>query len=199
MVAHLKGSFVLVLACVLSGGSCSTSDSTGVEAAEPTEAALAGSAEGEATEETPQGVGSNWTSGPQQPLNQAEIQAIKQEIEAARQAYKNGKDLGLSNKFLPNGKLFRPNAAAAVGATAIQAFVKQSPKIDTLTFSNITVDGAGNAADVTVDVAMAGKTNDPANDNALTIPVSSTGTLLIVMKKQGNKWRAKTVSYTPSS
>ena len=199
MVTYLKGWFVLLLACVLSGGSCSTSDSAESKTSQPAGLA-AGNVAGEPGESSPEGL-STWDATPQEPLTQSDIDAINQQIEKARQNYEKGNFKSFGKKFLANGKLLPPNAAAAVGTDKIQDFVRKSPKIDTLTFSNVTVNGAGDSANATVDVTMTGETYDE-NTKQWT-PVSSTGTALILLKKlgqgQGNKWRARIVSYTSTS
>ncbi len=192
MVVHLKGLVLLVLAGMLGVGCTSNGEaSTGGDSTtqEPPDTQIVAA-------EPPTGP-EVWDSGPQDPLSQADVDAIKEAVQKAAESYRGGQFQSFSNKFTNDGKLMPPNSQPRNGKQAIKAFAELSPKIDTLTVTNIAVDGAGKRATVNATVEMTGKTNDPVNENALTIGVSSKGTLLITMKKKSGTWLAKDVAYVP--
>ncbi|MGB8329846.1 MAG: hypothetical protein WCE62_06940 [Polyangiales bacterium] len=184
MIVQLKGWVGLALVAMLSAGCISCSTSPAPKEEDP------GTVKSSAAAST-------WESGPQEPLSQVDIDAITAAVNEGAAAYRDGQLSKFSNKFSADGKLMPPNSSPRVGKPAIGMFAKQSPKIDTLSVTDIQMSGAGNNATVSASVVMTGKTNNPANDNAVDLPVSSTGSLLISMKKENGAWLAKHVAYVP--
>jgi hypothetical protein len=172
MVRRLRGwVFSIVLTGIVSVG-CGSSSATQPGANEPAPV----TADGETLTDTEKG-------------------EIAKFIDEARENFQNGQDLLFSKRFTNDGKLAPPQAAAASGKLNIAKLVRKSPKITSLTISNLEVEGAGKNAVATGTVAMDGLTNDPDNDDKLTKQVSVSCSLLITLKKNNNgDWRAKNVA-----
>jgi len=132
--------------------------------------------------------------GPQEPLSEADLNAIKDAVTKGAESYRDGHFDAFSKKFSDDGKLTTPNSPPRNGKPAIKGFARLSPKIDTLTVTNIAVDGSGKKATATATVTMTGKTNNSVTGK-LTDAVTSTGTLSIDMKKKSGTWLAKDVEY----
>lgn len=131
-------------------------------------------------------------------LSEEDIAAIKEAVKDGANVYKDRKvdaHERFSQKFTSDGEARAPSRTPKNGKKGIQEFSEASPRIDSLSVTNITVQGSGNNAQVTADFSMAGKTNDPAASNAVTKPVSSQGKLKISMKKENGKWLAKNLKY----
>ncbi|MBW2545676.1 MAG: hypothetical protein JRE82_00315 [Deltaproteobacteria bacterium] len=177
MVRRLRGwVFSIVLPVIVSVG-CGASSATQPGSNEPTSV----TADGDNTN--------------QAPLTDAEKAEIADFIEEARKNFENGQDLLFSKRFTNDGKIAPPQAVAVLGKSNIAKLVRKSPKITSLTISNLEVEGAGKNAVATGTVAMDGLTNDPDNDDKLTKQVSVSCSLLITLKKNNaGNWRAKNVS-----
>jgi len=183
MITHVQSRLVLALAAVL-GLVCSSCTGS----------------------QPPEGDGSSTKSAlransapdcPQQQLTPQDIQAIKAAINEGAAHYKNGHFPNFKDKFSSDGEVAPPNGPPKVGQDAVENFAKDSPKIDMFAVHDIGEPcGAGNQATVTANLTMTGMTTNAAGD-AIDQPVSSAGSLAIVMKKKNGAWLAKKVTYTP--
>ena len=135
---------------------------------------------------------------PQQQLTAEDIAAIKAAINDGAAHYKNGHFSNFKNKFSSDGEVAPPNGPPKVGQDAIESFAKDSPKIDMFAVHDIGEPcGSGNQAKVTAKLTMTGMTTNAAGDK-IDDPVSSAGSLAIVMKKKDGAWLATKVTYAPN-
>jgi ketosteroid isomerase-like protein len=185
MVRHLeRWGFAFALTALVSSVSCSDNSSGGTDSET-------------ATQETTGGAEAASNTGSTDSLSSEDEDAIVALIEDARENLAAGKYLPFAKRFMNNAKLFPPQAAVVDGKAAIADFARKSPKITSLSVTDVVVDGAGKNAIVTGNVAMLGKTNSkaPADNNALIKDVAVNCSLLVTLKKSSSgEWRAKNVS-----